>query len=132
MATSSVILLDTDVLVDILRQHPTAQTWLQQEQSHSIKLSGIVAMEIISGSRNKLEMERNHRFVSQFSTVWPTPSEFKRAYQLLMDYRLATGIGLPDCLVAATCLERNWQLYSFNLKHYRHIPNLNLRVPYQR
>jgi hypothetical protein len=132
MATSSIALLDTDVLIDIFRQHPTAQAWLQQEPSRSIKIPGIVAMEIIGGSRNKLEMKQNHHFVSQFSIVWHTPAEFKMAYRLLMDYRLATGIGLPDCLIAAMALEKNWQLYSFNLKHYRHISNLNVQIPYQR
>jgi predicted nucleic acid-binding protein len=41
-------------------------------------------------------------------------------------------LSIPDCLVAAMVLERSWQLYTFNLKHYRVVPTLNIAQPYQR
>ncbi len=95
-------------------------------------IHGVVAMEIINGSRNKNDMHRNQTFLSSFDIAWPEATEFEYAYHLLAQYYLATGIGIPDCLIAATAIKRNWQLYSFNLKHYRHISGLNVKLPYQR
>jgi predicted nucleic acid-binding protein len=125
-------LLDTDVLIEVLRQRPAAKTWLQTNAKLKIAIHGVAAMEIINGSENKNDMHRNQTFLSRFYIVWPTSTEFEYAYHLLAQYHLATRIGIPDCLIAATAMERNWQLYSFNLKYYRHISGLNVKAPYQR
>jgi predicted nucleic acid-binding protein len=132
MATKLVALLDTDVLIEILRQRPAAETWLTANATIPMAIHGVVAMEIINGSLNKDDMRLNQNFLNRFTIIWPTPFEFEDAYNLLAQYRLSTNIGIPDCLIAATALKRGWQLYSFNLKHYRHISGLNIQIPYPR
>jgi len=133
MATSSLTaLLDTDVLIDILRQHPAALTWLQTNATIPVVIHGVVAMEILAGSRNKQELQRNQAFLAQFTIIWPTPAEFQAAYAILAQYYLSTSIGVPDCLIVATALTYNWRLYTFNLKHYRHITGLDVQISYQR
>jgi len=131
MATSPVALLDSDVLIDILRQHPAAHLWLQAN-STPLFIHGVVAMEIIVGSRNKGDLLKNQQLLSRFNIVWPTPLEFQTAYDLLATYSLATSMGIPDALIAATALTRQWALYTFNLKHYRQIPHLEVKIPYTR
>jgi predicted nucleic acid-binding protein len=133
MAAEPVIaLLDSDVLIDILRQHPAVQDWLKREAEVSTAIHGVVAMEIISGSLNKEDLRRNQIFLGRFTIAWPTPAEFELAYRLLAEHRLAIGIGIPDCLIAATALTRGWRLYTFNLKHYRHLSGLQMDSPYPR
>jgi tRNA(fMet)-specific endonuclease VapC len=125
-------LLDTDVLIDILRAHPPAQVWLQAYADLPVVIHGVTAMEILMGSRNKNEWQRHQTFLNQFVLVWPTATEFEEAYLWLAQHRLTTALGIPDALIAATVLKRGWQLYSFNLKHYRQIEGLNVQTPYQR
>lgn len=131
-ATPITTLLDTDVLIDVLRQYPAAKAWLTQEADTAIVIHGVVAMEIINGSSDKADLRDNQSFLSRFTVVWPTPAEFEYAYWLLAEYRLKVGIGIPDCLIAATAITRGWRLYTFNLKHYRHIDGLQVEVPYVR
>lgn len=125
-------LLDSDVLIDVLRQHPAAGDWLKRKAEMRIAIHGVVAMEIISGSLNKEDLRQNQAFLDRFTIAWPTSVEFEYAYRLLAEYRLATGIGIPDCLIAATAMTRGWRLYTFNLKHYRHFSGLQVDIPYPR
>ncbi|RME69579.1 MAG: type II toxin-antitoxin system VapC family toxin, partial [Chloroflexi bacterium] len=50
------ILLDSDVMIDLLRQYPPAMKWFDTlEDEEEIVLSGYVVMELLQGCRNKLE-----------------------------------------------------------------------------
>jgi predicted nucleic acid-binding protein len=132
MEEKPVIVLDTDVLIEILRQRVEAKKWLESNATEPMIIHGVVAMEIINGSENKKDLQVNLTFLQDYKIVWPTPIEFEYAHELLIKYRLKTGIGIPDCLIAATVIKRSWQLYSFNLKHYRHISGLDAKIPYKR
>jgi predicted nucleic acid-binding protein len=47
------ILLDSDVMVDLLRQYPPATKWFDSlNDEEEIALSGYVVMELIQGSSN--------------------------------------------------------------------------------
>ncbi|GAB4414689.1 MAG: type II toxin-antitoxin system VapC family toxin [Anaerolineae bacterium] len=131
-ATTVTTLLDTDVLIDVLRQHPAAKEWLTHEADTNIVIHGVVAMEIISGAGDKQDLRRTQTFLSRFTLAWPTAAEFEYAFQLLAENRLATGVGIPDCLIAATAITRSWRLYTFNLKHYRHFAGIQVVSPYSR
>ena len=53
------ILLDSDVMIDLLRQYPPAVEWFDTlEDEEEIILPGYVVMELIQGCRNKIEQER--------------------------------------------------------------------------
>lgn len=122
--------LDTDILIDILRKKPEAQTWLEQNKTAQFVIPGIVAMEIINGSQNKTDLQQNKSFLSRFQIIWSDDIDMKVAYALLGRHRLAVAIGIPDCIIAAMCLRRSHHLLTFNLKHYRHVDGLSLSVPY--
>ncbi len=124
--------LDTDVMVDCLRGHPQARVWMQGAIRESFLVPGIVAMELLAGCVNQQELKRTQDFLKTFRVVWPEAKEFARAYDLLAQYRLSSGLNIPDCLVAAMALEQSLALFSFNLKHYRAVDQLDVREPYQR
>ena len=52
------LLLDTDVMIDLLRQYPPASAWLAAHSSEELILPGFVVLELIQGCRNKKEQER--------------------------------------------------------------------------
>jgi predicted nucleic acid-binding protein len=41
-------------------------------------------------------------------------------------------ISIPDGLIAPMTLSRGARLYTFNLKHFRAVPNLDVQVPHFR
>jgi len=53
------ILLDSDVMIDLLRQYPPATRWFNAlDDEEELLLPGYVVMELIQGCRNKVEQER--------------------------------------------------------------------------
>jgi len=124
--------LDTDVLIDCLRGTPAARIWLEQSEAEAFQVPGIVAMELLMGCQNKAELEHTQKFLHAFDIAWPEASEFAQAYELLAARRLNSGLGIPDCLIAAMALSRSARLYTFNLKHYQIIEGLDAHAPYTR
>ena len=81
---------------------------------------------------DRADLERIQRFLATFEVVWPEPSEFAAAYQLLLTHRLSSGLNIPDWLIAATALTRSARLYTFNFKHFQVVPGLDVERPYSR
>jgi len=126
------VLLDTDVLVDCLRGTDEARKWLAANQATSLVLPGIVAMELVQGARDKSDLARVTRFIERFAVAWPNDAEFRLAFELLTSLGLSTGLGIPDCLVAAAALSRGATLLTFNRKHFEAVPGLMIEEPYAR
>ncbi len=56
------ILLDSDVLIDLLRKYPPAMAWFDAlQEDEELMVSGYVVMELIQGCRNKVEQDRVRR-----------------------------------------------------------------------
>ena len=89
-------------------------------------------MELVIGCRNQAELDHLQRFLRAFMVLWPDGSEFARAYEILVDLRLSSGISIPDCLIAAMALSRNARLFTFNLKHFQAVSGLDVQQPYLR
>jgi hypothetical protein len=126
------VLLDTDVLVDCLRGTASAQAWLSRASADEFQVPGVAAMELIMGCQNNLDLQRTQKFLKAFEVVWPTADEFARAYALLTEQRLSSGLSIPDCLIAAMALARSARLYTFNRKHFQVVAGLDVVEPYTR
>jgi predicted nucleic acid-binding protein len=120
--------LDTDVLIDCLRGTPSASDWLDQVEAEAFQVPGVVAMELLMGCQNKVELERTRKLLHTFAVAWPEASEFAQAY-LPAARRLISGLSIPGCLIAAMALARSARLYTFNLKHFRTTEELDVQSP---
>lgn len=126
------ILLDTDVLIECLRRRASATEWLSGSHGLDFAVPGVVAMELMAGCRDRAEQNQIKSFSRRFPVLWHQAAEFELAFELLSAHRLSSGLGIPDCLIAAMAISRSMSLYSFNLKHFRSIPGLDVREPYSR
>ncbi len=127
------ILLGTDVMIDLLRQYPPAVTWFDTlDEDEEIALPGYIMMELIQGCRNKEEQERLQRAVMPYGVVWPLPADCDRALELFLEHHLSRGAGLLDMLIAQTALALGSSLYTFNQKHYQFVSELQTIQPYAR
>ena len=125
------ILLDTDVLIQVTRRDPVAEAWFSQFPSGP-PVPGIAVVELVIGSRNGVEMKRAREFVATLDVRWHTPDDNALAYDLVLKHKLSTGLGFADYLIAAQALNLNATLYTFNLKHFGAIPHLDAQAPYMR
>lgn len=126
------LLLDTDVMIDVLRGSPQAVNWLQSLGTTPLGLPGLVAMELLQGCRNRTEQRKVEKQIKQYQLFWPAPTDYQRAYTDFAAHYLSHNIGILDTLIAHTAIGVNAELATFNIKHYRVLANLQLIQPYQR
>lgn len=126
------ILLDTDVMIDLLRQYPPAVAWLDSLGEEEIVLPGFVVMELIQGCRNKVEQEKMEGELRGYGVAWPTSATCDEALSVFASYHLSHGLGILDALIGQVAMGLNLPLYTFNQKHYAAIPNLKTVQPYEK
>lgn len=124
-------LMDTDVCVDLQREHPPAQTWLTA-QTEEVAIPGFVAIELIAGCRNKAALKTLRVFLASFALVWPSDVGMTRAIAEYAPLRLSHNLGGFDALIAATATEFGAELLTFNTKHFAAVPGLIFCAPYVR
>jgi predicted nucleic acid-binding protein len=124
------MLLDTDVMIDVLRGHPPAVAWLAGLGTTPVGLPGLVAMELLQGCQNLSDQQRLEKQLLQFALHWPTSADCQRAYLDFAAYRLSHNLGLLDSLIGHTAVGLNDRLATFNLEHYGVIASLQAFQPY--
>jgi tRNA(fMet)-specific endonuclease VapC len=124
------ILLDTDVMVDILRGYEPAKVWL--ESAEEIGLPGLVAMELIQGCQNLREQKQLEKALSGYQLFWLTEEDCNKAFASFSSHHLSDNIGLLDALIAQTAIGANAELATFNVKHYRVLKGLRIVQPYKK
>lgn len=124
------ILLDTDVAVDILRNHAPAVAWLQSLGAAPLGLCGLVVMELLQGCHTKNEQQRVEQFCQTHHLFWPTEVDCQRALQDFAAFHLSHNLGFLDALIAHTAMGLNEPLATFNIKHYGVVTGLTTIQPY--
>jgi predicted nucleic acid-binding protein len=124
------ILVDTDVAIDILRGFPPAIAWLQGLGTSVLGLPGLVVMELLQGCQNKAEERKVEQFGQPYPLFWPTQADCQRGLADYVAFHLSHGVGLLDVLIGHTAVGLNEPLATFNVKHYQVIPGLKTIQPY--
>ncbi len=122
------MLVDTDVLIWALRGNIKAARIVDSiEERH---ISVVTYMELIQGARNRSELKAIKSFLSDsgFEILPLSENIGHRAAIYIEEYGLAMAMSAVDALIAATAIEGNQTLCTGNLKHYRPIKDLDLKV----
>ena len=93
------ILLDSDVLIDLLRKYPPAMAWFDAlQEDEELMVSGYVVMELIQGCRNKVEQDRVQRELAAYGVVWLSQTDCDRALDVFATYRLSHKCRIAGCV----------------------------------
>ncbi len=74
------VLLDSDVMVDRLRQDAPALAGLDTLGDDEILLPGFVAMELVQGCTHRAGRAHLEKALAPFTVVWPTPAVCDEAF----------------------------------------------------
>lgn len=124
-------ILDTDVLIDIQRGHSEALEWFSSLESLP-PVPGFVVMELIQGAQNNQQVQQVLKLVAPLPVIWPSEADCNRALSDFTAYHLSHSLGLIDALISATTIGSAGTLCTFNAKHYRVVPGLDMEQPYKR
>lgn len=123
--------MDADVSIDLLRKRPEALAWFHNLPD-APAVSGFVAMELLAGCQSRREYREVEEFLEDLRVVWASEAAMEEAITDFLPFRLSHGVGVLDCLIAATAKEQGGTLFTFNTRHFRHLPGVSVAEPYAR
>jgi len=124
-------ILDSSVLIDVLRSHPPAVTFLGTiARSGTPATHVMVAAEVLAGTRDKKEPAVVESFLTSFQVLSPSEADGLAALELYKQVRLSHCVDWPDSLIAATALRLGLEVYTLNVKHFSAFPKLSVLRPY--
>jgi predicted nucleic acid-binding protein len=126
------LVLDTDVMVDILRGHPAAVEWLGSAGDEVLILPGLVLMELVNGCRNGDEVQRLLSLTRVFPIRWSREADCERALMDFVRARMSHNLGILDALIGECAVGLGAALCTFNVKHFNTIPHLTTVQPYEK
>ncbi|MCA9909959.1 MAG: PIN domain-containing protein [Anaerolineae bacterium] len=122
-------ILDTTILVDLLRSYAPAIVWYGSQGSATLGINPIVWMEVIGGGPTKAKRLEAGKLLKRFEMVYLTQADLEWAMAAQMRYELSHGVSMNDCLIAATS-RAGIPLYTRNLKHFTPILGSQAQSPY--
>ena len=120
------LLLDTDVLVDYLRDRDEAVTYLEAH-AESILISAVTVAELYAGVREGTERHRLAQFLAVMEIIPVDAAIAQKGGLYRRDYGPSHGVGLADALIAATAELHQARLVTLNARHF---PMMEVVVPY--
>jgi predicted nucleic acid-binding protein len=118
-----VILLDTSVLIDVLRGSPPAIEWLGSLQEVP-SCSELTRAEVLRGVRSP-ELSRTDRLLSSLRWVAVDEPISRRGGELGRRYRRSHhSLSIIDFLIAGTAQLVDAELATANVRHYPMFPGL--------
>jgi predicted nucleic acid-binding protein len=111
------ILLDTNIVIDILRDRPEATALISKlRQRPSISVASI--MEVYRGARSRAEESKIERQLAAMKVLVITADIAQAAGRLAKHYQPSHGLDDIDALIAATAKHHALKLVTLNIKHF--------------
>jgi hypothetical protein len=122
------VIFDTDVFIWLERGHRVAASLVDDDEERCLSI--LTYMELLQGARDKAQHARTLDFLlgRGFEVLSLTENIGHRAAIYVEEYSLSRGLKAGDAIVAATAVENNLCLCTSNVKHFRGISDLKLRV----
>jgi len=112
-----VVLLDSDVLIDYLRNRAEAVEYLENLPAPP-KISAVTVAELYAGVREGREREILDELVDKFNVVAVSKEAAVKGGLFRRDYFKSHGVGLIDAIIAATAEAENAKVVTLNKKHF--------------
>jgi tRNA(fMet)-specific endonuclease VapC len=130
------IVIDTDLLIDLLRNQNQATAFITklEEKNYILSTTAVNIFELYHGAHKSLESEKNlkaiHVLVSRLSIFPLTSKAAQKAGHIYAQLeRQGTPVGLRDTLIAAIALTRGCSVATRNQAHFSRISDLEIITP---
>ena len=125
----SFVICDTNVFGHYFIGHESTANEIKRIGEANILLPSVAWMEILRGSADSKAQTIIEKRIARFSVIHIDENISVRATQLIQAYHLSHGLNIPDALIAATALELDLELFTYNTKDFKFLPNIRLYQP---
>jgi len=120
------ILCDTNVIIEILKGNEKTIKIIESIRLENIAISSVTVMELYFGALNKRELSKIKKHLKALNIVHFDNDISELAVSMIESYSKSHGLQIPDAIIAATALSFDMKLFTFNLKDFKYIDELNL------
>lgn len=122
------MIFDTDILIWLQRGNTKAELLVENEKERYISV--LTYMELLQGAQNKHHQRAIQLFFQDYGFITLPLSENigHRAAVLIDQYSLSHGLRAGDAIIAATAAENQMLLCTANVKHFKPIRNLQMKI----
>jgi predicted nucleic acid-binding protein len=125
------IICDTDVIIDFWSEanarHVSTKAILENKIGlKNVVLSAITKIELLVGAVNKTDLSKLIKNLDPFIISAIDKDITSKAIELVEKYSLSHSLELADSLIAATAISMDLELFTYNTKDYKFIPELKL------
>ncbi len=130
------IILDADVIIRGEKGKFDLTGWVASRPTDRFEVAAITVAELWHGverakGRQRATRERYLQAVVSVLPVVPYTRETAYVHAKLWAQLQSAGlmIGYYDLIVASTALERSYEVATFNIRHFEHVPGLRVIEP---
>ena len=122
-------LLDTSIVIDIIRHYPPAVEWLRTTPDlHG--LTWYPWLEVIEGCQNKRQERAVIKVLNDFDLIPIEDADAQWTTKKLIELHLISNVDMIDCLIAAPSHRLQIPTYTRNLKHFIPLLDALAVLPY--
>ena len=120
------VLCDTDIFVEALKNNKSVTGLLRHIGFQNIALSAITLMELYFGALNKRELAKIKSRMQRLEVVNLDNEITGTAINMIEKYSKSHGLHIPDALIASTAICSGMELLTYNVKDFKFIKGIKL------
>ncbi|AFM14149.1 PilT protein domain protein [Turneriella parva DSM 21527] len=121
-----VVIVDTDVMVEFLRDSADAAKALRVIKAENLAISAVTRMELLVGAWNNAELRKIEKALDAIQEFAISEDISTKAVDLIRKYAKSHGLKIPDAIIAATAMDQSFQLFTYNVRDFKFIKGLTL------
>ncbi|MEY4875313.1 MAG: hypothetical protein RL708_462 [Bacteroidota bacterium] len=122
----SKIICDTNILIHLTMGSIETIKAIQEIGEANVVLTSITVMELTRGMKNKKELQQIHKKINNINVLHFDEAISFLAMNLISKFHLSHGLEIPDAIIAATAMNYNIPLFTYNTKDFKFISGLKL------
>jgi predicted nucleic acid-binding protein len=123
------VLCDTNIFISAFNGRQDTIDQLDKIGLDEIVLSAVTVMELFQGMGNKEELAQMKKKIRYYDIVQIDEEISAKAIELIETFKLSHGLQIPDAIIGATAVIHQIPLYTYNLRDFDFLPNINLYQP---
>ena len=113
------IFVDTCIVIEYLKDN------IELDKSNCF-INNIVLMELYIGAINKRDLREIKTKLQGFKLLEIDQNIMNLSTQIIENFSLSNGAKIQDAIIASTCLINNLPIWTYNIRDFRYIPNLEI------
>jgi predicted nucleic acid-binding protein len=120
------IIADTNVIIEAFKGKEETIALLDQIGVENLAISSITEMELYVGAYNKRELSFMRKRIEKIRIIDFDQAISRKSAELIFSFSKSHSLDIPDSIIAATCLVYDFELFTYNKKDFRYIPDLKI------